>query len=345
MPKYTSIIVVTYNSRAHLKACLESILADIGPNDEVIVVDNASSDGSADLVERNYPLVQLIRNTNSGYAGGNNLGAIFASGDYLVFLNPDTIVTPGTLAALTAPFAQASDVGLTTACIVHLNQPEIINTCGNTVHYTGLTYCRGAGMPRDSYTISTGVDAVSGAAFAMRRTLFEAIGGFDEQFFMYVEDTDLSWRAQLMGYRCLYVAQAVVQHDYKLSYSPTKAFYLDRNRHMMLIKNLERRNYLRLLPGLLLAELVTWGFLLLKGPRYWGVKLKVYRRLWSERTLLQNKRCMVQACRRCRDREFLTQLTYRLEFGQFANRWVARGAALIFHPGFRAARLLLIGGN
>lgn len=345
MPKHTSIIVVAYNSRAYLKPCLDSILANMGPDDEVIVVDNASSDGSADLVERDYPQVKLVRNANNGYAGGNNLGAAYARGDYLVFLNPDTVVMSGALAALTAPFAQSSDVGLTTACIVHLREPEIINTCGNTVHYTGLTYCRGAGMPRDSYTISTEVDAVSGAAFAIRRSLFEAIGGFDEQFFLYVEDTDLSWRAQLMDYRCLYVAQAVVQHDYELSYSPTKAFYLDRNRHVMLIKNLERRSYVRLLPGLLLAELVTWGFLLLKGPHYWGVKLKVYRWLWRERAMLRNKRCMVQACRRRRDREFLSQLTYRLEFGQFANRWVALGAALIFHPGFRAAQLLLIGGN
>lgn len=339
-----SILVVTYNSRAYLAQCIDSLMRDIDPRDELIMVDNGSTDGTAELVRTRYPQVRLIMNANSGYAGGNNRGAARARGEYLVLLNPDTVVQPGTLSALIAPLAGKSDVGLTTACIVHMNRPNIVNTCGNTVHYTGLTYCRGAGRSRQHYATSCEVDAVSGAACAIRRKVFEELGGFDEQFFMYVEDTDLSIRARLAGYRCWYVAEAVVLHDYRPSYAPDKAFYLDRNRHLMLLKNLSASSYLRMLPGLLLAEVVTWGFLLLKGPRFWGVKLRVYRWLWEQRHAIRARRSAAQALRRRSDRQVIGQMTHRLEFSQLAGRKLAYAAGALFHPAFWMARLF-VGGR
>jgi GT2 family glycosyltransferase len=341
-----SVIVVSYNSRADLELCIESILRELSSQDELIVVDNGSTDGSADLVAERFAGVRLIRGANTGYAGGNNCGAAAAKGDFLVFLNPDTALQPGALAALLAPLEDSrAEIGLTTAQIVHMRRPEVINTCGNTMHYTGLTYCRGAGRSRSEYAVSAEVDAVSGAAFALRRALFAELGGFDEQFFMYVEDTDLSWRARLAGYRCLYVAEAVVAHDYRPSYSPTKAFYLDRNRHLMLLKNLRRATYVRMLPGLLLGEAVTAGFLLLKGPRYWGVKPRVYGWLWTHRRAIRAAHRRAQSYRRTSDRELVGRMTYRLDFGQLAGRAMSRLAALAFHPAFWAARLLFAGGQ
>src|SRR5262249_29226959 len=154
------------------------------------------------------------------YAGGNNCGAAHARGEFLVFLNPDTTLAPGALSALLAPLRLETKAALTTACVGHMSPAEVVNTCGNTMHYTRLTFCRGAGRPRADFTTPAEVDSVSGAAFAIRRAVFEELGGFDENFFMYVEDTDLSWRARLASYRCLYVADAVVRHDYHPSYSP-----------------------------------------------------------------------------------------------------------------------------
>lgn len=340
-----SLIIVAYNSRSYLGPCLDSVLSELGPHDEVIVVDNGSNDGSAHYVRATYPQVRLICGENVGYAGGNNRGAAVARGQHLVFLNPDTVLRLGALGALLAPLKAAADVALTTACVVHMRQPEIINTCGNTIHYTGLTYCRGAGRSRSDYMVSTEVDAVSGAAFAIRRSVFEELDGFEESFFMYVEDTDLSWRARMAGYRCVYVADAVVEHDYQPSYSPRKAFYLERNRHLMLLKNLSRAAYLRMLPGLLLSEFVTWGFTFLKGPRYWDVKLRVYAWLWRERAAIRADHRRTQARRRCSDQHVLERMTYRLEFEQLASRQMARMAALAFHPAFWTARLLLGGGR
>jgi GT2 family glycosyltransferase len=336
-----SVIVVSYNSLRYLPACLSSICSELEAYDELIVVDNGSSDGSAEFVATRYPRARLIRARNTGYAGGNNMGAAAAGGEMLVFLNPDIILRPGALPALLAPLSEPGNIALTTACLVHMGRPEVINTCGNTMHYTGLTYCRGAGQPRAHYQSSTEVDAVSGAAFAIRRTVFERLGGFDERFFMYVEDSDLSWRARLAGYRCLYVPGAIVEHAYVPAYSLTKAFYLDRNRHLMLLKNLSRMSYARLLPGLLLAEAVTWGFLLLKGPRYWSVKLRVYRWLWTHRRTIRTGR--ESRASRQRDREIAAGMAYRLEFGQLANPYLSRAAALFFHPTFWLAHLLFAG--
>ncbi len=338
---HASVIVVSYNSRGYLDGCLDSLITQLDPDDELIVVDNGSTDGSAEFVAAQYPQVRLLRSENVGYAGGNNRGAEIARGDYLVFLNPDTIVMPGALSALVAPLRTNPRDALSTACIVFMDRPEVINTCGNTMHYTGLTYCRGAGRPVGDYAQPVEVDAVSGAAFAIRRQVFEELGGFDERFFMYVEDTDLSLRARLAGYRCLYVPAAVIKHDYRPAYSPNKAFYLERNRHLMLLKNLTRATYLRLLPGLALSEVVTWGYLLLKGARYWGIKVRVYRWLWQHRGTMVAEAQRTQRRRQRNDREVVGQMTHRLEFDQLANRHLSRAAELLFHPAFWLAHRVL----
>jgi GT2 family glycosyltransferase len=331
-PLRASIIIVSYNSSAYLPACLDSILQQQTAADEVIVVDNGSSDGSADLVCRYYPAVKLIRAANSGYAGGNNLGAAAARGRYLVFLNPDTQLEAGALAALLAPLVNNHAIALSTACLVLMDAPERINTCGNIVHYTGLAYCRGLGQLRSAQQHSCFVNSVSGAAFAIRRSVFEQLGGFDSRFFMYVEDTDLSLRARLAGYRIWYAADAIIRHDYRPGYSPSKAYYLDRNRHLMLLKNYSRASYRQLLPGMLLAELLTWGFLLIKGPRYWLVKPRVYWAIWQERRALRQARA---AYATPLEHKLLQELSFQLAIGQFAHAVLAALAGAMLHPLFR----------
>lgn len=339
-----SVIVVTYNSRAYIRRCIESILGQLGRDDELIVVDCGSTDGTPEVAE-SYGLAQVIRTTNRGYAGGNNLGAAAAQGAYLVFLNPDTHLRPGALAALVAPLRGDGPDALSTACVVHMRQPSVVNACGNTLHIAGLAYCRGANQQAALYRASAEVDAVSGAAFGVRRAVFEQLGGFDEQFFMYVEDTDLSWRARLAGYRVRYAADAVVEHDYRVSYSPRKAFYLDRNRHIMLLKNLGRRAYLRLLPALLAAEVITWGYMLMQGPRFWLVKPQVYAALLAERRSIRARRRAAQALRRAPDGVVMAGFAVHLEFQQLAGAAISRAAAVVFDPFFSAARRMAIGGG
>ena len=184
-----------------------------------------------------YPQVTWLRSPhNSGFGGGNNLAARRARGEYLAFLNPDTTVEPGWLEALIAALEADPQAGMATSKILLMDDPSRINTCGNDVHISGLTLCRGMGAPANDYNQVEEVAAVSGAAFVIRRGLFEQLGGFDPAYFMYMEDTDLSWRARLAGWRILYVPASVVYHDYRLQFGPRKTFYQERNRYRLLLQ-------------------------------------------------------------------------------------------------------------
>jgi GT2 family glycosyltransferase len=265
-----SVIVVGYNSREYLDRCFLSLLRVEYPGKfDILFVDNRSEDNSADYVRLAYPTVRVVdANENLGYAGGNNLGARRSSGDVLVFLNPDTEVEPGWLAALVSPMVADSGVGLTTSRILMMHDRGRINTCGNEVSLAGITWCRGAGQPAQDFDLDADVSAVSGCSFAIRRSLYTDLEGFDERFFMYLEDTDLSWRARALGYRCRYVASSIVYHDYSLSLSPRKVELLERNRYRMLGKHLSLRSVLALTPALLSTEVLTWGYSTLRGPRH-----------------------------------------------------------------------------
>ena len=155
-----SIIIVNYNAKEKLLRCLESVLRCSQADCEVIVVDNQSSDGIADLIEVDLPQVTLIRSkVNLGFGAGNNLGALRARSKYLVFLNPDTLVEQDWLEALLAPFDTDARVGLVTSKILLADQPGLINTCGNAVHFTGLTLCRGLGQPREAVRLALSIYA------------------------------------------------------------------------------------------------------------------------------------------------------------------------------------------
>jgi GT2 family glycosyltransferase len=341
-----SVIIVNYNGRRYLDQCVRSLLNE-GPHDyEIILVDNASTDGSAEYVQRCFPQVRVIGNgSNSGFGHGNNLGARWAKGKYLAFLNPDTAVEPGWLRALISALESDPQAGLATSKILMLADPSQINTCANDVHCTGLTLCRGLGKDRDAFAEKTEVSAVSGAAFAIRREVFETLGGFDERFFLYMEDTDLSWRARLAGYRCLYVPQSVIRHDYNLCFGPHKTFYQERNRYLMLLKNLRWRTLLVLMPALLLAEMVTWGFVLLKDRKRLKNKLRAYAWIVKHwRTVMESRR-KVQETRQVADRDLVARCIHTVAFEQTGDSKTARVAHLVFDPLFsmfhRAALALI----
>ena len=286
-----SVIIVNYNGKQKLLSCLDSVRRSILPDCELIVVDNASSDSSVSAIETHFPDVTLVRSkTNSGFGAGNNLGVRWSRGEYLIFLNPDTMVERGWLEALLAPFEVDDRAGLVTAKILLADRPDRINACGNTVHLTGLTLCRGMGQPREALDQPDEIDAVSGAAFAIRREVFDALGGFDEDTFLYMEDADLSWRARLAGWRCLYAPDSIVLHDYSLKMTPLKVFYEERNRYLMLLKNLRFPTLMLLLPAQLLAEVITWGFVLLNDRANLKNKLRAYRWVIVNWSVIMRKR-------------------------------------------------------
>jgi len=175
-------------------------------------------------------------------------------------------VAPSWLAELVQPLTNDPTIGLTTSKIVLLDDRSTINACGNEISLCGITWCRGAGQPASMFGEDADVAAVSGCAFAIRADLFRRLGGFDERFFMYLEDTDLSWRARAAGYRCRFVAESIVSHDYRLTFSPAKIAQLELNRYRMLGKHLSLRSMVALTPVLALAEVLTWGYAAVRGP-------------------------------------------------------------------------------
>jgi GT2 family glycosyltransferase len=330
-----SIIIVSYNAKQRLLACLTSITKRMTPACEIIVVDNASSEGNADTVEACFPNATLIRSeSNLGFAAGCNLGAENSHGKFLVFINPDTLVEEGWLEALVAPLDSEDQIGLTTSRILLLDQPDRINACGCNVHLAGLILCRGTGRSKETYPQSEEVAAISGACFAIRRDLFRVLGGFDEDMFLYGEDTDLSWRARLAGWSTRYMPDSVVFHDYRLRISELRVFWNERNRYLMLLKSLRWRTLLLLVPAYVTAEVITWGFVLLTDRGNIGNKVRAYRWIVENWDRVIEKRRETQALRVITDRELLRSASFAVDFRQAAARPVADIAALVFNSVF-----------
>ncbi|MEP7287865.1 MAG: glycosyltransferase family 2 protein [Chloroflexota bacterium] len=344
--KQTTIIIVNHNTLKELIPCLNALYKTLGPDDEVIVIDNASSDKSVATIRILFPDLLLIASpSNNGFGSGNNLGSYYANGEYLVFLNPDTIVRENWLEALIAPLQNNPHVGLTTSKILMQYDAEHINTCGNSIHITGLTLCRGANAPASTFDQVEEIDAVSGAAFAIRRELFDQLGGFDEDCFLYMEDTDLSWRAILAGWQILYTPQSIIEHDYTLQIGSKKIFYQERNRYLILLKSFKWLTLLTLLPILVIAECITWVFVLYKDRR--NVMNKIYAYEWTitHWRSIMRKRKVVQSQRRISDNALLRHMGFSLGFDQFCKGTLSKTAQFIFDPLFyvlRAATLAIV---
>jgi GT2 family glycosyltransferase len=339
----TSIVIVNYNGGDAVLECLDSVIANTQPSAEVIVVDNASVDGSAEAIRARFPNIRVVdAGSNIGFGAGNNLGVNYATGKYIVFLNPDTLACKGWAAALVAELERGDNVGMVTSKILMADAAGIINTCGNDVHLTGLTLCRGLGAASESFNRKEEVSAVSGAAFAMRKDLFAELGGFDEEMFLYVEDTDLSLRARLSGWKSCYTPESTVLHRYALKMTPMKVFYQERNRYTMLMKTLRWPTLIVLLPAVLLSELIAWTFVALRDRPNAANKLRAWSWIWSNRRSILVKRKQVQSRRQTRDRVLLRSMGTRLDFGQAASPMLAALAHVVFDPLFGLIKLLAL---
>lgn len=212
-----SIIVLSYNTKELLRQCLTSIFAHVrGVEFEVIVVDNASRDGSGEMVRQQFKQVCLIVNSkNLGFSRGNNIGVDHAKGKYLLFLNSDTEVTDSTIAAMIDLLERDKRIGIAGGFLDSLDKARQQRCFGKfyNLPLVVLMVFGGDRFVRLKHTdIAEEVDWVSGGFMLIRHDLFKKLGGFDEHFFMYVEDMDLCWRAKKMGYKTYFYPPARVLH-------------------------------------------------------------------------------------------------------------------------------------
>lgn len=323
--KLTSIILLSYNSKNDLKECIPSLTNQTYSNYEIIVVDNASTDNTPEFMRTEYPEIKLIENgSNLGYPGGNNIGVDNAKGDYIVILNPDTVADPNWLSQLIKPLEETPDIALTTSKILFYADHEKINTCANSTHFTGLDFCKGLNEPSTSFSTNEEVGAISGCSFAIRKEVFKELGGFDPDFFLYLEDVDLSWGARLAGYRIMFVPASIVYHKFRLSIAPWKEFYLERNRYLMLLKNCSLKMLILMSPALFVSEIVTWGHAVLNGYSYMYNKLKAYYWILTNSDKIMKKRHDAQKIRRINDKEFIRLLEWKIPFEQVIQNRILR---------------------
>jgi len=210
-----AVIIVNWNGGELLRRCLDALRRQWRSPDHVIVVDNASTDESLALAERLLRDVELIRlSSNVGFARANNIGAQAARRyDALALLNPDAFAEPGWLDALVAAAERDSTAAAFASQIRLATAPEYLDGAGDSYHASGRAW-RNGHRTRWAEWPANDVDvfAACAAAALYRREAFDEVHGFDEEFFCYFEDVDLGFRLRLRGYRCLYVAGAVVQH-------------------------------------------------------------------------------------------------------------------------------------
>jgi len=241
-------------------------------NLDIIVVDNNSSDGTADFIEEKFPGVKLIRNTdNIGFGSGINQGAQISEREYLVIMNPDTMVEKESIEKMINPLLN-ENITVTIPKVLLYNSSKI-NTCGNIEHFTGLSFTRGLGGSKDDCISSNFVNGLSGVCFAIRRVDFLKLGGFDQNFFLYMEDVDLSWKIISAGLKILYIPQAVIYHDYVLEVPPEKIYHLEKGRYIILKKYFTWKEFIMFSPSLIVSEIFTWGYSILNGLS--GIKFKL----------------------------------------------------------------------
>jgi len=235
-----SVVIPNWNGAHHLPVCLDALRAQTYRNLEVVVVDGASTDGSQELVAGQYPEVRLLAlPRNLGLTGANNAGFRAAGGEILVSLNNDTEACPHFVEALVDALLAHPEAGMAASKMLLFDRRDTIHSAGDGYGVDGIPFNRGVWQRDEGQFDEPGwVFGGCGGAVAYRRAMLDEIGPFDESFFMYCEDVDLNWRAQLAGWRCWYTPGAVVYH--KLSATgggPIASYYTGRNTLWVIAKN------------------------------------------------------------------------------------------------------------
>ncbi len=255
-----SLVIPNFNGAHWLRTCLDSLLCQTHPADEIIVVDDASTDDSVALVRQHYPQVKLIvRETNGGFCATANDGLRAARGDLIALLNNDTECDSRWLAALSTATEANPKIGIGASKLLFFDQRNRVNSAGLFLRVDGVGRDIGFNqLDGDEFSHARFVFGASGGAAIYRRELLEEIGLFDEDFYAYAEDLDLSFRAQLRGWACLFMPSAIVYHRVGATYaieSAIKVYHSSRNMLTVLIKNLPTRLWRKYFPLLLAAQI------------------------------------------------------------------------------------------
>lgn len=260
-----SAIIPTWNGLRHLPACLGALRPQLRPGDEIIVVENGSSDGSGAWVRTQAPDVRLITlPVNRGFAGGTNAGLRAAQNDLLLLCNDDAFVEPGCIEALRKALDAHPRAGAAAGVLLFNHRPDLVASAGIRVQRDGLALDLWALRPTSALPSEpVAIFGASGGLALLRRAMLDDVGLFEERFFAYLEDADLAWRAQLRGWECVVAPTARARHVYSATGgqgSPLKQRLLARNRVRVLVRCLPNALLLRCLPSILLYDALAIAY-------------------------------------------------------------------------------------
>ena len=237
-----TVIIVNWNGRTLLSECLGSLRNQEFKDFKTILVDNGSLDGSVEWIQRHYPEIKTISlSKNTGFCVANNIGFSKAQTKYVALLNNDAVAHPLWLLNLVAGLETYEQAGSVASKILHYAKPDIIDRVGDGYTKAGVGLLRGRGRPANAYDKPQWVFGACAAAALYRKSMIDEIGFFDEDFFLIYEDVDLSFRAQLNGYKCLYVPDATVYHKASSTIvrdSDISIYYGHRNLEWVYFKNM-----------------------------------------------------------------------------------------------------------
>lgn len=333
-------VTVLWKSAPFLPALFDGLAACDYPRDRwrMHFVDNNPGDGSLVAVQelrKKYEgrLPEIIIHspkTNTGFAGGNNLvfrQAIAEKRDFVYLHNHDAAFEPACLREAVAVAQSDARIGSVQSLIVLADQPDVLNSSGNAIHFLGYGYCAGYLDSRGSAP-SAPVDIAfaSGAGVLYPVPVLAKVGGLDETLWLYHEDLELGWRIALAGYRNVLAPRSVLRHKYEFSRSIQKWFWMERNRLAVVIKNYRLATLILLLPGFVAVEIATWLFALKGG---W-VKEKAKAAAWFFRqstwAYLFRGRREIAALRVARDRDLLARFTADIDYQGVTTPFIAKVA-------------------
>ena len=299
MKKVTAIIV-NWNDKDVIVECIQSLLDQNRNKIDIIISDNGSEDDSVEFIRKYFPSIKIIENgENLGFGSAINRGLGLAKGDYLLFLNSDLKLHSKCVGELAKVLESDPNVGGTIPKILNIDQQNTINSLGVLINYTGIAYPNLLGQKDPGY--QEPFESACGGIFMLKREVYETVGGFDEDLFLYHEDHDLSWRIRLAGWHLKVIPQAIMCHHYKFNKGILKYYSSEKNRLHILLKNMEVKTLALISPALIIVEFSQWFHAAIN--KWFLLKMKSYFEILILLPSILTKRKKLKLLRKVSDKE------------------------------------------
>lgn len=323
---FISVIIVNWNGKSLLHNCLTSLMRGSYKNYEILFVDNASSDGSADYIKKHFPSVTIIQNTkNLGFAGGHEVALQKAKGEAILLLNTDTVVQKDVVEKLVRVLYSRKKIAAVQPKILFDAQKNLIDSIGCFFLSNGLLYHFGREKPHTVPLYNKEMDVFSAKAVCLllRRDAIEQVGLFDQDYYAYFEETDLCMRLWLAGYRVVYTPSTSVLHVGGASSCQSDSrfiqFHSQKNAICTYLKNLSFSNLIYMIPKLLLFYACASVFYLITGKTVDAI-IPIKAIWWNTvhiRETLRKRYIVQYVMRRVSDGDYLPKLTRHVGFSYY----------------------------